>query len=591
MQENRFSIAYPRRKRKSKLACLETIQGYAAPTQGKESPHMNYVHRQFQDGEIIAGTRYRVLGLLGIGGMGAVYDVEHTELGKRFVLKALHQNLSTQSELVARLKNEWRALGRLDHPNIVNVTDAGNAADGSAYYVMERLEGETLAARMARVGRHSMPQAIGIAEGILNALAAAHDIGVIHRDVKPPNVFVLKDGSIKLLDFGIAKVAESEIGPITMRGIAIGTPRYMAPEQARGDVVDSRADLYATGLIIFELLTGKSPFEGARDANELLLAQLTKEAPALGSLVPGVPPELEQLVQSLLAKEADKRPATAHQVLQRLERILANQARTSGLSLQVSPLGIKALTPASLQRLAESATVYQDVAPARSLGSQRPAATQPLPAGESFRPPGADSRRNSAPPTRTHTPLQLSASLGTLASNAVASQPPQFTPPPLSSTLATGTARAQRARGWMLGVAIGTGSAVAAFAVVMLSGVLSKPNTSEPAAAAPQVRIATPVRVTAQTETPPAPSIAPALPPSSTPTEAIPALPGTSAHTHTAPNRKSATARPDAVPPQQPARAEEAPAPLTPKKQRSRNESMSQESGTPSRSKLPVSGL
>ncbi len=554
---------------------------------------MNYTQRQFQDGETIAGTRYRVLGLLGIGGMGAVYDVEHTELGKRFVLKALHQNLSTQSELVARLKNEWRALGRLHHPNIVNVTDAGNAADGSAYYVMERLEGEPLASRMARVGRHSTPEAISIAEGILNALAAAHDIGVIHRDVKPPNVFVLKDGSIKLLDFGIAKVAESEIGPITMRGIAIGTPRYMAPEQARGDAVDSRADLYATGLIIFELITGKSPFEGARDANELLLAQLTKEAPALGSLVPGVPHELEQLVQSLLAKEANKRPATAHQVLQRLERILANQARTSRLSLPVSPLGLQALTPASLQRLAESATVYQDVAPERSSGSQRPAATQPLPAGESYRLPGADSRRTSAPPTRTHTPHQLGASHGTLASNAATSPQPQFTPPPLSSTLATGAARAQRARGWMLGVGIGTGSAAAAFSAVMLSGVLSKPSASELAAGAPQVPVATPVRVAAPIAATQAPLIVSTPPMASTPTPmpASPAVPGSSAPPQTAAPRKPATARATAGLAQQPAQAPEAPAAPTPRKPRSRSESMSQESGTPSRSKLPVSGL
>ncbi len=555
---------------------------------------MNYTQRQFQDGETIAGTRYRVLGLLGIGGMGAVYDVEHTELGKRFVLKALHQNLSTQGELVARLKNEWRALGRLHHPNIVNVTDAGNAADGSAYYVMERLEGEPLASRMARVGRHSIPEAISIAEGILNALAAAHDIGVIHRDVKPPNVFVSKDGSIKLLDFGIAKVAESEVGPITMRGIAIGTPRYMAPEQARGDAVDSRADLYATGLIIFELITGKSPFEGARDANELLLAQLTKEAPALGSLVPGVPHELEQLVQSLLAKEADKRPATAHEVLQRLERILANQARSSGPSLQVSPLGLQAITPASLQRLAESATVYQDIAAERSSGSQRPAATQPLPAGETFRPPGANSRRDSAPATRTHTPLQLGASLGTLASNAVASQQPQFTPPPLSSTLATGAARAQRTRSWILGAAIGTGSAVAAFSAVMLSGVLSKPSASEPASAGSQVHSATPVRVAAPVAVPPTPTIAPetpsAIPPTPTAEEVSPAVPGSSAQPKTAAPRKPATARATSRPPQQPALAE-APAPQTPRKSRTRVESMSQGAGTPSRSKLPVSGL
>jgi len=267
-------------------------------------------YREFQDGELIAGTRYRVVRLIGVGGMGTVYEVEHTELGKRFVLKALLRELSRRQDLVIRLRNEWRALGRLEHPNIVNVTDAGTSSTGVPFYVMERLEGDTLAQRMRKLSRFPVAVAVRIAAAVLDGLSAAHEIGVVHRDVKPPNIFLVNGDHPKILDFGVAKIADDP-GVITARGVAVGTPRYMSPEQARGEKVDGRADVYSVGLILYEMIAGVSPFHGARDANELILAQLARPAPPLVETVPDVAPELDAVVLQMLEKRADARPATA----------------------------------------------------------------------------------------------------------------------------------------------------------------------------------------------------------------------------------------------------------------------------------------
>jgi serine/threonine-protein kinase len=284
-------------------------------------------YREFQDGESISGTRYRVVRLIGVGGMGTVYEVEHTELGKRFVLKALLRELSRREDLVIRLRNEWRALGRLEHPNIVTVTDAGTSSNGVPFYVMERLEGETLAQRMRRTRRFPVREAVEIAIGVLEGLAAAHQIGVVHRDVKPPNIFLLNGGRAKVLDFGVAKIADDP-GVVTARGVAVGTPRYMSPEQARGEAVDGRADVYAVGLILFETIAGVSPFDDARDANELILAHLAKAPPRLSTLAMGVPPALDAMVTSMLAKGRDDRPDTASEAARRLRELIPTLEET-----------------------------------------------------------------------------------------------------------------------------------------------------------------------------------------------------------------------------------------------------------------------
>jgi len=301
--------------------------------------------REFQDGELVPGTRYVVRRLIGTGGMGRVYEVEHIELGKRFVLKALQRELSRREDLVARLRNEWRALARLEHPNIVNVTDAGTSDSGVPFYVMERLEGETLATLMHRQRRLPAPQALGIAAGLLEGLHAAHQIGVVHRDVKPPNVF-LTAGAVKILDFGIAKIRDAK-DVITARGIAVGTPRYMSPEQAQGTAVDARSDIYATGLILFEMVSGVGPFDDAKDHNQLLLAHLGRKAPLLSS-ISVVAPELDALVAGMLAKDPRERPASARVVAETLRSLRERYAHfvgTDAPTVDVAPRPAPSLEP------------------------------------------------------------------------------------------------------------------------------------------------------------------------------------------------------------------------------------------------------
>lgn len=325
--------------------------------------------REFQDGEVVPGTRYRIIRLIGSGGMGRVYEVEHVELGKRFVLKALQRELARRQDLVARLRNEWRALARLEHPNIVNVTDAGTSQNGVPFYVMERLEGETLSMLLYRQRRLLPQQALAIAAGILEGLHAAHQIGVVHRDVKPPNIFLTGPLVVKVLDFGIAKIKDAK-DVITARGIAVGTPRYMSPEQARGTAVDARSDIYATGLMLFEMLSGVGPYDDARDHNELLVAQLSRPAPLLSS-VSVVAPELDALVAAMLAKDPRERPASAQHVAQTLRDLSQRYARYAGAE---TPTVNAQLRPVSHEP------------PTRVEGQRRQ--SLPAPAGAATRPDG-----------------------------------------------------------------------------------------------------------------------------------------------------------------------------------------------------------
>jgi|GEM_PF-769253 serine/threonine protein kinase len=303
------------------------LRGASGPQWARDRGSILTEFREFQDGEVIAGTRYRVIRLIGVGGMGSVYEVEHMELGKRFVLKALLRELVRREDLAARLRNEWRALARLQHANIVNVTDAGTSDGGVPFYVMERLDGDTLAAHLKQKRRLHVLEAVGIAASVLEALSAAHDIGIIHRDVKPANIFLVSGGGVKLLDFGVAKIADAS-SVVTARGLAVGTPRYMSPEQARGERVDGRSDVYASGLILFEMIAGVGPFDDARDANELLLAHLAREAPPLSSLVMGVSLELERILLSMLAKDIRARPTHARQIAQQLREFSTRHQQT-----------------------------------------------------------------------------------------------------------------------------------------------------------------------------------------------------------------------------------------------------------------------
>ncbi len=274
-------------------------------------------------GQVIGG-RYRVVARLGAGGMGVVYRAEHTLMDKPFAVKLLHAELCGSEELALRFEREAKSASRLDHPNIIRVTDFGREADGTLFLVMELLEGPPLSEVLAEAVRLPLGRAVALVAQILDALAAAHAVGVVHRDLKPDNVIVSSRPGwaeqAKLLDFGIAKLvggdAEgADAGPnLTRAGTIFGTPAYMAPEQITGEPLDARADLYAVGVVLFELLAGRCPF-AADDLAGLLGKHLSEPPPRLSQVAPdlGLPEALDLVVQRALAKRRDDRFADANE--------------------------------------------------------------------------------------------------------------------------------------------------------------------------------------------------------------------------------------------------------------------------------------
>jgi serine/threonine protein kinase len=240
-------------------------------------------------GSVIA-ERYRVLAPLGRGGMGAVYRVEHLMMKKELALKLLHPELGRLDEVAKRFEREAEAAARLSHPNIISVTDFGRTRDGMLFLVMELLAGPSLTEVIRPsddTGRPLEPaRALHILEQILRALEHAHAAGIVHRDLKPDNiVLVERDGDrdvVKLLDFGIAKITDQSRAKesLTQAGVVFGTPEYLSPEQAMGEEADGRADLYAAGIILYEMLTGKRPYE-AESRVEVISMHLTRAIPTL----------------------------------------------------------------------------------------------------------------------------------------------------------------------------------------------------------------------------------------------------------------------------------------------------------------------
>ncbi|HZS40157.1 MAG TPA: protein kinase [Polyangia bacterium] len=270
--------------------------------------------------------RYLVKRLIGEGGMGLVYEAEHVEIGRRVAVKILHAIYTRQGEVVARFRSEARAATRIGHPHIIDVFDSGTTVDGAVYFVMEYLDGSDLAELIGKTGPLTVQRTIAIAREICQALAAAHKAGIVHRDMKPENVFlVTRDGRqdfVKVLDFGIAKTMESsdKVGRLTNPGMAMGTPEYMAPEQAAHGVADERVDIYAVGAILYEMLTGRPPHEGS-NILEILTRKATEKPKEPSALRPDVPPELERLVLRALAMDPALRPQSMDALAQELGRL------------------------------------------------------------------------------------------------------------------------------------------------------------------------------------------------------------------------------------------------------------------------------
>src|SRR5437773_2526434 len=313
-------------------------------------------------GELIG--HYRIESLIGIGGMGEVYLARDERLGRKVALKLLPEHMTANEAQLSRFKTEARAASALNHPNILTVYEIGTEANRQ-FIATEFIEGVTLRALLAR-GRMNLHEALEIALQVASALAAAHETGVVHRDIKPENIMLRPDGYAKVLDFGIAKLTEQhpgsdshEIGTTTLQtqpGLLLGTAHYMSPEQARGQTVDARSDIWSLGVVLYEMVGGVPPFSGATPS-DCIAAILKTEPPPLSGVLSDVPVKLQLIVRKALRKNRDERYQTIKEMLTDL-RDLKRELEAEGSSPQtqahVEPIltKIKRHKPAALLILA-----------------------------------------------------------------------------------------------------------------------------------------------------------------------------------------------------------------------------------------------
>ena len=317
-------------------------------------------------GRVLSG-RYRLIEIIGRGGMGAVYRAHHILMDKPVAVKVLRQELASDTEAVARFHREARSASRLDHEHIIRVSDFGQTDDGLLFLIMELLDGENLA-EVVRRGPLPWRRAAAIARDVALGLSHAHEQGVIHRDLKPENIVLVRRGKsrqlVKVLDFGLAKLishttvdgsdAEPDVAvqSLTRTGVVFGTPEYMSPEQAEGRPLDPRTDLYALGVVLYQMLSGALPFTAATFL--ALIAKTVNEPPPplrSHSASLHVPAELESLVLRCLAKTPDERPASAEDIAECLDQLLAafpdENLRSGEISIARSGEAIPASTPGS----------------------------------------------------------------------------------------------------------------------------------------------------------------------------------------------------------------------------------------------------
>jgi serine/threonine-protein kinase len=279
-------------------------------------------------GRDILEGQFQILQKIGSGGMGAVYKAAQPAMNRMVAVKILHPKLTNRKDLVSRFRREARAMSHLEHPNTVKVLLYGELDDGSLYIVMEYLEGRNLNQVVRKEGPLTPERAVPILIQVCGALQEAHLQGIIHRDLKPENIFLSTNGGLrdypKVLDFGLAKVTERELRPgsimLTQEGMVFGTPEFMSPEQAQGKLLDARSDIYSLAIILYEVLTGKLPFE-AKTPMEYIQAHVTKQPITLDDRVPGkrFPSGLGAAIGRALEKSPDKRYRSAADFAQALK--------------------------------------------------------------------------------------------------------------------------------------------------------------------------------------------------------------------------------------------------------------------------------
>ena len=332
-------------------------------------------------GEVVSG-RYRIERLLGEGGMGAVYLAEHTHMKKRVALKLLHKEMSENQEVLARFEREAMTAAHIDHPNVAAATDFGRTDDGGFFLVLEYVEGTSLRDAMGQSAMAPL-RVVRIAKQIALALEKAHEAKIVHRDLKPENVMLVPRGDdpdfVKVLDFGIAKIAvDSAVArgdgrqPLTCMGTILGTPEYMAPEQALGEEVTPRADLYALGVMLYEMLTGLHPFDPP-DRTAMLSFHMVAPVPPMRERAPNVdvPPALEAVVRRLLEKDKLARPESARALIHALDEAVTQAGMDANPSRPTPPpptsLGARDFGPvASMKTLQAGSIEAADSAPERT---------------------------------------------------------------------------------------------------------------------------------------------------------------------------------------------------------------------------------
>src|SRR3954447_12315666 len=282
-------------------------------------------------GRLLDG-RYRVEAPIAHGGMASVYTALDTRLHRIVALKVMHPSLARDAEFVARFNREAKAVARLSHPNVVSVYDQGEDG-GHVFLTMEYVEGRTLRDLLRERGRLTPAQALSIIEPVVSALSAAHSAGLVHRDVKPENVLLADDGRIKVADFGLAR-AVAAADHTNTTNVLIGTVAYLAPEQVERGVSDARSDVYAVGVMLYEMLVGRPPYDG-ETAWAVASRHVHEDVPAPSAAVPGIPKELDALVLSATQRDPAARPADGGELLEAVRRARAAVGPSSAADLTV----------------------------------------------------------------------------------------------------------------------------------------------------------------------------------------------------------------------------------------------------------------
>ncbi len=333
-----------------------------------------------REGSVLAGT-WRLVRVLARGGMGTVWEAENQKIHKRVAVKLLD---ARDEPARARFLREARHASRVESPEIVEVFDVGEADDGAPFLVMELLRGETLGQRLRRDGRLSVTDAVTVVAQAARGLARAHAAGLVHRDLKPDNLFLVDRGDdaiwLKILDFGVAKVTAADIGDGTLTGdgVVLGTPHYLSPEQAMAEPLDARSDLFSLGTILYECLTGRTPTHGVTAYEAVVVTICTKDTPDVRALAPDAPPELARVIARARARDREARFDSADALFAALREAMPSVVSArSGRSGAGGVVDVDAPT---------------EVAPTRSTWSKR--------------------RQSKAPPRRAAVALGVAAALG-----------------------------------------------------------------------------------------------------------------------------------------------------------------------------------